>query len=176
LGTLHLDNSGDLALADEDGEWLLFFDNDNVHSDQDIHQWIFGNGTEAYYEPLVGTQVNVNGGGSYVVPEPIVVHVPHDSVKTFDVTFCWSTPLLDHASNFTHAEFRFYVNTHLQGESLEVSLNVPRDTSVRYTFNRRRNGRYAYRATPYNDDLASSTLSGAASAIPVDPNPPIIIT
>ncbi len=178
LGSLHIDNAGDLALADEDGEWLIFFDDGGVFSDEDVHQWILTSGIEAYYEPTASIAVDPLDATVRIV-SPITVHVPHEAVKNFDVTLV--NPL-EGSPNFplTAVSFNFVVRTYNQScRDLEVNINLPPLTSVRYSFTKRRNGEYSYYATPYNGTLASSETGFGRdpTLLPehTDPNPPIII-
>ncbi|MCP4987685.1 MAG: hypothetical protein GY928_17000, partial [Colwellia sp.] len=178
LGSLHIDNAGDLALADEDGEWLIFFDDGGVFTDEDVHQWILTSGIEAYYEPTEVTAIDPDDATVRIVA-PITVHVPHEAVKNFDVTLV--NPITG-TPNFpiTAIRFHFIVRTYNQScRDVEVEISLPPATSVRYSFTKRRNGEYSYHATPYNGSLASSVTGFGRdpTLLPwnTDPNPPIII-
>jgi hypothetical protein len=171
LPTLHIVPSL-LWLTDEEGEALLFSDSDNLYTDQDEHQWIFSTGTEAYYEP------DIDQGSYDIISKsvdfnPLVVHVPYDTVSGFSVSFAWSDTFRNYPKQLDYGNFSFYIATHGRGMDAVVYINVPTNASVNYQFTRRRDGRYAYRATPYNDKLSSTVTSGGSLTYPEDPNPPI---
>ncbi len=169
LGSLHIDHANDLALADEDGEWLLFFSEWDTLNDDDVHQWIMNSGMEAYYEQDNGTMVD----GLWTAAT-LTVHVPYESVKHFDVTLV--NPRLSGRTQ-TH---KVVVRTYDQDcRDLGVDITIPEDSSVRYTFTKRRDGEYSYYAIPFNDTLASTVtrFQGEPELLPVntDPNPPIVV-
>jgi hypothetical protein len=170
LPTLHVEDSL-LVLADEDGEWLLWSDIDNLYSDQDLHQWVFTNGTECYFE-LGPEQGQVNNGllNFYAA----VVHVPYDTVTTFEVSFGWH----EHWSsmnNVNYGWFTLYLDSGGRGFDHVMDINIPKNASMNWRFRRRRDGSYSYIATPMNDNLASVWLGEGNNIpnIPEDPNPPI---
>ncbi len=169
LGSLHIDHANDLALADEDGEWLLFFSEWDTLNDDDVHQWIMNSGMEAYYEQDNGSMVN----GLWTAAT-LTVHVPYESVKHFDVTLV--NPRLSGRIQ-TH---KVVVRTYDQDcRDLGIDITIPEDSSVRYTFTKRRDGEYSYYAIPFNDTLASTVtrFQGEPELLPVntDPNPPIVV-
>jgi len=160
----------DMWLADGDGEPIFWAEESGLAADQDEHQWLFDTGMEAYYQPLItqGTVANNN-----ITLNPLVVHVPYDSVKEFSVVFGWDNSLNDDPLIET-ASFTFYIATHGRNADTQISIQVPKGASLIYNFTKRRNGRYGYRATPFNDNLASTSQVGDLSdTYPADPNPPI---
>jgi hypothetical protein len=179
LPTIHLDESL-LALADEDGEWLLFSDIDSLYSDRDTHQWLFSTGTEAYYVPTLADELPENKkpnspATGVFYAEILVVHVPYESVAGFEVSFGWDITLTNSA--WEQVEFEFYIATHGRGMDTKVNMTIPKGNSVNYRFSRRRDGSYSYRATPHNENLASTkSASDLTGNYPVDPNPPIQTT
>ncbi|BAV80920.1 hypothetical protein [Vibrio phage RYC] len=173
LATLHVVPSLQW-LADKDGEALIFSTLEGLYSDRDQHQWIFETGIEAYYEPVLE---DGEVTGRVFRPNPLVVHIPSDNVRGFQVSFGWAESF--DLNDYDYAVFEFYIATHGRGMDSMVSINVPSYASVNYQFSRRRDGRYSYRATPYNENL-SSTLSfdqnsngDLEGTYPADPNPPI---
>lgn len=176
LPTLHLESSL-LVLADEDGEWLLWSDIDNIYSDTDIHQWIFETGVEAYFE-LDVTQGSYLSGNTVFVFDTTVVHVPYDDVTSFEVSFGWHDNLLSN-TNLNYGTFTFYIDSAGRGFDSKIEINIPRNASITWRFRRRRDGSYSYIATPMNDNLASVGIGSGndlSAEIPIDPKPPIEIT
>lgn len=174
LPTLHLDDSL-LTLADQDGEWLLWSDLDNLFSDQDIHQWLFQTGTEAYYQ-LDNTQGSFDANNTVFTFDTVVVHIPSDQVNTFEVSFGWDASFSSYNS-LLYGKFKMYLDSSGRGFDNEINLNIPVNASVTWRFRRRRDGSYSYIATPMNDNLASVWLgegNDLSDVIPVDPNPPFL--
>lgn len=179
LPTLHVVPSLQV-LCDEDGEWLLWSDANSLYSDQDQHQWIFQTGQEAYFQPAdnQGTWKAWQGSPNGIFTfEPMVVHVPEDTVGGFEVSFGWDRSF-NNNGNLKYGEFTLYVITHGRGADVKITMNIPVNASINWRFRQRRDGSYSYMATPHNDNLASvsvptgNDLSGEA---PVDPDPPIVI-
>ena len=167
LASLHVVPSL-LALADRKGEWLLF-DAGRIYYDTDIHQWLFSTGRAAVYRPMMAT------GGTFVnnifEPPPLVVHLPRpEDVNQFDVILLTQTS----PTTATTVNFTFYINTYKNANSSKITLSVPRDKSVVYTFVKGRDGLYLHRAAPYNNDLAGTRNPEMSHIdIPVDPKPPV---
>lgn len=175
LPTLHLADTL-LVLADEDGEWLLWSDIDNLYSDQDIHQWIFTNNSEAYFE-LTDSQGSYDASNTIYTFDPVVVHIPYDTVTGFEVTFNWHSTFAANAS-LSYGKFTLYISSGGRGFDSKIQINIPANASLNWRFRRRRDGSYSYIATPMNKGLASVWLgegNDLSSEMPVDPNPPVEI-
>lgn len=173
LPTLHIHPSL-LWLADEDGEALLWSDTQSLYTDQDEQQWVFDTGTECYYEPSE-LQAEYSPERNYVTFNPLVVNVPYDEVAGFQVSFGWNKDFNPDSTGLEYGVFIFYINSHGRGMDTRVSINVPVKASVNYSFSRRRDGRFSYRATPFNDNLSSTLTGEELTNIPEDPNPPVIL-
>lgn len=169
--TLH-EVPSEMWITDEDGEELFWSDLEALYEDTDEHQWLYTSGTEAYYTPAE-IQGVFSELGTIFTPNPLVVHVPNDTVKHFDVTLAWHNELRVNAV-VEYAPMEFYIATHGRGYDQRISINLPRNASIRYRFTTRRDGKYSYSATPYNDGLASTEITGdLTGSYPEDPNPPV---
>ncbi|CAH9012040.1 putative coil containing protein [Vibrio phage 501E54-1] len=175
LPTLHLEQSLQ-ALADEDGEWLLWSDADSLYTDQDEHQWLFQTGQEAYFEPS-DSQGSWKSNNTIFTFNPMVVHVPEDTVGSFDVSFGWNSSFNNNGA-LQYGEFTLYIITHGRGGDVKVTLNIPINASINWRFRQRRDGTYAYSATPHNDNLSSTGVASGSdfsNEAPEDPAPPLVV-
>ena len=175
LPTLHLADSL-LVIADADGEWLLWSDIDNLYKDDDIHQWIFQTGVEAYFE-LGYTQGALETNDTVVRFTPVVVHIPYDTVNSFEVSFGWSDYHLG-LGTLSYGIFTLYIDSVGRGFDTKIEINIPINASLSWRFRRRRDGSYSYIATPMNANLASVWLGSGndlSGEMPEDLNPPIEI-
>ncbi len=167
--TLH-EVPSDMWLTDEDGEVLFWSDLEALYGDTDEHQWIFTSGQEAYYEPMFAQGTATATANTFTV-NPLVVHIPYDQVKNFDVSFAFGE---DWPQGCT-GQLTIYIATHGRGLDTRIDINVPHNASIHYKFSTRRDGRYSYRATPYNVNLASTVVTGGdlSGTYPADPSPPV---
>ncbi|AUR89056.1 coil containing protein [Vibrio phage 1.121.O._10N.286.46.C4] len=172
LPTLH-EIPSDMWLAGVDGEPIYWADEGALINHNDQHQWLFSEGMEAYYQPTANDGI-ING--NTFTPNPLVVHLPQETVKSFEVSFGWDNTIISNNA-IDRIEFEFFLATHGRQSDQQISIFIPRGASITYSFTSRRDGQYGYRATPYNDNLASTANNGLTeiAGIPVDPNPPIIL-
>ncbi len=175
--TLHIDPEGKQVLADKDGNWIYFWDTDGLFNVTDMHQYLYRDGRESIYQPTAALNFTTNGmtpnADNYLVADPLVVHLKQVSAcRSFHVSLMIDDDLeLAQRNNALGVQFTFFVNTYGNSNSHSITVSVPWDFSMRYSYTSDRSNNYTHRAQIFNNGLAATTPDTILDTdIPADPD------